>query len=79
MQYEIAGVPGTLDLTLFTHLLTDADPAAVVDLAPDTRTLRISTSLDAHSVLDALRRTGIDVAAMAVDTLPSQCCGGCGG
>ncbi|WP_133477575.1 hypothetical protein [Cognatilysobacter segetis] len=79
MQYEIAGVPATLDLPLFTQLITDADPAAVVDLAPGTRTLRMSTVLGTHAVLDALGRTGVDVASTEVDQLPSQCCGGCGG
>ena len=79
MQYEIAGVPGTLDLPLFTRLMTDADPAAVVDLAPGTRTLRMSTVLGTHAVLDVLGRTGVDAGSTVVEQLPSQCCGGCSG
>jgi hypothetical protein len=79
MQYEIADVPGTLDLPLFMRLMTDADPAAVVDLAPGTRTLRMSTILGTHAVIDVLGRIGIEVDSTAVDQLPSQCCGGCGG
>lgn len=79
MQYEIASVPATLDLPLFNRLMTDADPAAVVDLTPQTRTLRMSTSLGTHAVLDVLGRSGVDVQANDVETVPSNCCGGCGG
>jgi hypothetical protein len=79
MQYEIARVPVTLDLPLFNRLITDADPSAVVDLTEDTRTLRMSTMLGTHAVIDVLGRTGIEVRADDVETLPSTCCGGCGG
>lgn len=79
MQYEIASVPTTLDLPLFSRLITDADPAAVVDLTPDTRTLRMSTLLDTDAVLDVLGRSGVDARGTDVETLPSTCCGGCGG
>lgn len=79
MQYEIAGVPDTLDLPLFTRLITDADPAAVVDLTGDARTLRMSTVLGTHAVLDVLGRTGVAVRVDDLETVPSNCCGGCGG
>ncbi|TZF90483.1 hypothetical protein [Cognatilysobacter lacus] len=79
MQYEIAGVPTTLDLPLLTRLITEADPAALVDVAPDTQKLRASTMLDAPELLDVLVRAGAAVEGVVVDRLPSQCCGGCGG
>jgi hypothetical protein len=79
MQYEIADVPATLDLALFNRLITDADPAAMVDLAPATRTLRMSTQLGTHAVLDVLGQSGVTVRESDVGTVPSTCCGGCGG
>jgi len=79
MQYEIASVPTTLDLPLFNRLITDVDPAALVDLTADTRTLRMSTVLGTHALLDVLGRSGLDARVADVETVPSTCCGGCGG
>jgi hypothetical protein len=79
MQYEVAGVPDTLDLPLFTCLLTDADPAALADLVPGSRTLRMSTVLTAPVLLDLLGCSGVAVEDAVIEQLPSQCCGGCGG
>lgn len=79
MQYEVASMPMTLDLPLFDRLITDADPAAIVDLTPDTRTLRMSTVLGTHAVIDALGRSGVQARADDIEIIPSNCCGGCGG
>jgi hypothetical protein len=79
MQYEVTGVPDTLDLSLFTCLLTDADPAALADLVPDSRTLRMSTVLTAPALLGLLGRSGVAVDDAVVRQLPSHCSGGCGG
>lgn len=79
MQYEIADVPATLDFARFTRLLIDADPAAVVDRAPVSGRLRMSTMLDVHAIATLLGNAGAAMVVASIEQLPSNCCGGCSG
>ena len=55
------------------------DPAAVIDLAPNTSALRISTVLTHKELMQQLHSIGLTPAQHEVEVIPSVCCGGCSG
>lgn len=59
--------------------LRAADPAAVHDVSPDGRQLRVSSTLDEHELCRLLGHLGCAVTARDIVRQPSTCCGGCSG
>lgn len=55
------------------------DPAALVDLDPSGRTLRVAASVDVAELVALLGQAGCPVALDQVTQVPSICCGGCSG
>jgi hypothetical protein len=55
------------------------DPAAVVDLDPTGRTLRIAAAVNTADVRIVLALAGCDVPLERIELQPSVCCGGCSG
>lgn len=55
------------------------DPAALVDIDPAGRTLRVAASVEAVELVALIGRAGYPVAPHQVTQIPSICCGGCSG
>jgi hypothetical protein len=51
----------------------------LVDRDPARALLRFSTCLGGAEVLALMADAGFPVAASALEGVPSECCGGCGG
>jgi hypothetical protein len=77
MQYTLPVTGLAPDLPQLNERLTDADPAAFLDLAPDGSQLRIATWLPWRDLHGLLAAAGLDADPLL--QLPSECCGGCGG
>lgn len=67
------------DLDTIEQAVRAADPAALVDLDPQGRTVRVAASLDAAQLISILDQAGHPVTQDQVTQVPSVCCGGCGG
>ncbi len=78
-QFRISLSGTAPDLQVLEDALQDADPSVLLDIEPFSRVLRISTLLDERSLLPALGRGGLPIAAAQLERVPSECCGGCGG
>ena len=61
------------------QLLQDSDPAAVVALDPASGNLRVATCASPGEVHSILTGAGLELAADAIEIVPSVCCGGCSG
>lgn len=79
MQYDVILASAKPDLEAIRDALCDADPAAVADFDALNGVLRISASLPADALGEALAQSGHPVPAGQVFQQPSTCCGGCGG
>ncbi|MEO6517534.1 MAG: hypothetical protein ABIO17_00875 [Pseudoxanthomonas sp.] len=79
MQYTIESSAPQADLALLRRGLDEVDPAAMVDMDPASGQVRISTLIGAAELLTLVKAAGYPVGADALQQLPSQCCGGCGG
>lgn len=79
MEFHVALAGMAVDAGRIESLLTELDPAAVLDLDERIGLLRLSTWLPAGDVLAALARAGCPVPADRMRQLPSICCGGCSG
>lgn len=79
MQYRIHGPIAASGLAAIEASLTMEDPAALIDLDAGGRLLRIATSLPHQALHSALLRAGCAVEPAQVESVPSECCGGCGG
>lgn len=79
MQYIIRLDTTALDLTRIGQSLQDIDPAAVADIDPLNRALRVSATMLDRELLEALAHAGYPTRADQVERLPSVCCGGCSG
>ena len=55
------------------------DPAALVDLDADGRTIRMATVLTRAEVVACLAEAGLPADDARLRQLPSVCCGGCSG
>ncbi len=80
MKYHLRTekLPG-FDLAAIEAVLTDRDPAGLVDRDPARALLRFSTCLGGAEVLALMVDAGFPVEASALEGVPSECCGGCGG
>ena len=79
MEFQVLLPRQRPDLEAVRHLLRTQDPAAIADFDPFSPVLRVSASLPARDLLVLLQQAGCPVDESAVRTLPSNCCGGCGG
>lgn len=79
MEFHIDLVDALPDLGAVTEAILALDPAALVDLDPLQRVLRVAGSLDATELVSLIERSGYPLQAHQVTQLPSVCCGGCGG
>ena len=67
------------DLAAIEAALNDLDPAGLVDADAGRALLRFSTCLGGAEVLALMADAGFPVEASALEGVPSECCGGCGG
>lgn len=79
MQFAFDAPGCAADLATIERRIVDIDPAALLDLDADGRTIRISTVLTPAELLDCLDRTGLPAESRHLRQLPSTCCGGCSG
>ena len=79
MQYVITLPSAPFDTERFAELVEAEDPSALVDRAPDTAALRLSTCLSHRELQTLAGEAGTPLAIDAIEQLPSECCGGCGG
>lgn len=79
MQYVITLPRESVNTDRFAHLLSNEDPSAVLDHAPNALSLRVSTCLSKREMQAFADEAGMAVDAQAITLLPSDCCGGCGG
>lgn len=67
------------DLAPLDRAIAALDPAALVDLDADGRTIRIATVLTRAELLACLAGAGLPADDARLRQLPSVCCGGCSG
>ena len=67
------------DLAPLDRAIVDLDPAALVDLDADGRTIRMATVLTRAELLGCLAKAGLPADGERLRQLPSICCGGCSG
>ncbi len=67
------------DLAPLDGAIVDLDPAALVDLDADGRTIRVATVLTRAELLGCLAEAGLPADDERLRQLPSICCGGCSG
>ena len=79
MQFRISLASPLCNLPAIEAALYAADPAAGVDLVRAGTQLRVASVLDAPQLRRLLAGVGIDVDPAQVESVPSECCGGCGG
>lgn len=79
MQFRIPLPETAPSLPALEQALLDADPTGLLDVDESGRVLRVSTLLDVPDLVASLERGGLAAAADAVERVPSECCGGCGG
>ena len=67
------------DVVPLDRVIVDLDPAALVDLDIDGRTIRMATVLTRAELLACLAEAGLPADNARLRQLPSVCCGGCSG
>ena len=67
------------DVSALDRAIVELDPAAVVDLDADGRTIRMATVLTRAELLACIAEAGIPADNARLRQLPSVCCGGCSG
>lgn len=77
MEYHVTLFLEPARLDAVRSVLTAADPAALIEVASDARTLMLSTTLRPHELAGVFATGGVAVNAGAFDLQPSVCCGGC--
>lgn len=79
MEYHVTLTGPHPDLAAIAAALHERDPAAVLDLAPSTGTLRIAAALGVQDIAALLAAARHPVEPGAIRPQPSVCCGGCSG
>jgi hypothetical protein len=79
MKYNIRTHEIPVDLAIIEQALTEADPAALLDFDKAASLLRFSSCLNGPELLALMAQAGFPVADSALEDVPSECCGGCGG
>lgn len=79
MEYVVRLDTAGLDLERIGRSLQEIDPAAVADIDPLDRALRVSATMLDRELLEALAQAGHPVGSAQVERMPSICCGGCSG
>lgn len=67
------------DVAALDRAIVELDPAAVVDLDGDGRTIRMATVLTRAELLACIAEAGLSADNARLRQLPSVCCGGCSG
>jgi hypothetical protein len=67
------------DVAPVGRAIVELDPAAVVDIDMDGRTIRMATVLTRPELLACLAQAGLPADNARLRQLPSVCCGGCSG
>ena len=78
MQYTLS-TSSTPDMTAIERVISELDPAALLDFDARASMVRISSVATETELLDCLQQAGVSAAAGQFVRLPSECCGGCGG
>lgn len=79
MEFHVTLDGALPDLSRLEIAFQAVDPAAVVDLDPTGRTLRIAAAASAAEVGILLASEGCAVRPDRIEPQPSICCGGCSG
>ena len=79
MQYRINTGGTQPDVDAIEQTIAGIDPAALVDLDHSGQVLRVSTVLDDAELLAVLNQAGLAADWQDVESVASECCGGCGG
>lgn len=79
MEFRVKLATPSPDVDAIDKALRAADPAAIVDLDPADRTLRVTAWMQAGELALLLTRAGYPVSPHDVRPKPSVCCGGCSG
>ncbi len=79
MKYNIRTQEIPVDLAIIEQALADADPAAVIDYDKAASLLRFSSCLNGKELLALMAEVGYPVSESALESVFSECCGGCGG
>ena len=79
MQFHLTTLAEHVDLSRVERALWSVDPAALVDFDGDTAQLRVSTSLSALELIEAVDHAGYPIVEEHIVPQRSECCGGCGG
>lgn len=79
MQFNIFLQVPHIDIAAIETALQDLDPAGLLDLDQDGKTLRVSTSVTQNELATVLGKAGYSTPLDQIEQVPSVCCGGCGG
>lgn len=79
MEFHVKLNRPIADLAVIEDAIRELDPSAQVDIDPEGSKLRVSTWVDAPSLITVVGKAGYPIDPLQVTQLPSVCCGGCGG
>jgi hypothetical protein len=79
MEFHIRMAGSLPDMHAIDVAIRDVDPAAVIDLNPESGLLRVAAAMDAAELVSLINATGNALGPDQVSQLPSICCGGCSG
>lgn len=78
MEFHVT-MPGPMDPGAIEQAIRAVDPAALVDIDPAGRTLRMAATVDVAQLVALLNQAGYPVRRDQVAQAASICCGGCSG
>jgi len=80
MQYIVA-LSSNVDVgrEKWAALIDAEDASAIIDFPAGSGVMRISTSLRSQDLRALATAAGFHLGPDAIEQLPSECCGGCGG
>ena len=79
MEFAFESPAAVGDASSLERAIRGLDPAALVDVDADGRTIRMATALTRAELLACLGEAGRPADSARLRQLPSVCCGGCSG
>lgn len=79
MKFIVRTNGTAIDFPLIEQELLRADPAAMIDIDKADSSLRVSTCFDAAGLLVLMTNAGFPIPRKNLESVPSDCCGGCSG
>jgi|LNAP01.1.fsa_nt_gb hypothetical protein len=79
MEFNIRLHSAQIELPAIETALQELDPAGLVDMDEQGKTLRVSANVTESELAMILGKVGCPTPLDQIERVPSICCGGCGG